>query len=130
MEASDHGLSEAAMLVARQLCHRESNAFKFLYHDAMKQILTLLNATSHQHLHEVAAQVIAKVGLPFLLDWNIIMIINAKFYCYGVEYFYFIYPCCIFYCYLTHLCRVGGYMTSPKYLCQSVLNLNIKSNVL
>ena len=60
-QAPDPGVGEAALLLVRQLCARTRNAASFLSRDSMHRALHVLEESKMAHLHEVAAQVVAKV---------------------------------------------------------------------
>ena len=71
LELLDHeilGLKEMALLTMKQLCARENNAFKFLFHDTVPKLLLILELETTASLHEPAAFALEQVSKFYTLN--------------------------------------------------------------
>ena len=70
MERDNAGLQEMALLTMKQLCVRENNAFKFLFHDTVPKLLLILELETTASLHEPAAFALEQVS-QYLSFWEV-----------------------------------------------------------
>ena len=67
VDDNDFRLIESGLIVIAQLCIKEENCFKFLYHDAMATIVKILDKEFDVQVYEAVALAVHKVYLFVLI---------------------------------------------------------------